>query len=177
LSDSPERPVLEIRDPEIDAGAVLQHVAEGVARRRASGAYGPDPLSLGPVALRSGTPPQDEPIDAFLDFQARHEALAEMGARAHLQDLRFRSDLPLLGPVLAAVRSAWAWMAARWIGQHLGQQQSAFNAANVRLGQELTRRQDADLWRLRQLETRLHELEARLARLESPDPAGEEADR
>ena len=39
MSDLADDPVLEIRDPGIDATAVLRRVDEAVVRRRAAGAY------------------------------------------------------------------------------------------------------------------------------------------
>jgi hypothetical protein len=47
--------------------------------------------------------------------------------RAH--EFEFRSSLPLVGPVLAWLRSTWYNVAARWAVRYLAQQQEAVNRA------------------------------------------------
>ena len=171
MTDPAQEPIIEIRDPELDAQAIRQCVSEGVARRRAAGAYGPDPASVGPEALRSSTQAYNQPERPDLNVQALHQSMADMSGRAHLHELTFRSQVPILGRLIAAVRTLWGGMAARWIGRHLMDQQSDFNRAAVEFGGELLQWQDAHLWRQRQLEEKVRLLEARLARLEDGDSA------
>jgi len=166
MSDTSGGSVLEIHDPEVDAQAVLQRVAEGVAQRREAGAYGPDPALLGPDSLRLPSSPGSESTETYLDFQAIHQALAEMTSQARLQELTFTSQVPVIGRLLIALRKAWSWMAARWIERHMIEQQSVFNAAAVQFSGELVHWQDANLWRLRQLEEQVHAQELRLSGLE-----------
>lgn len=177
MQNDPNGSVLEIRDPQIDAVAVIQSVKEGVRRRRAAGVYGPDPSVLGPESLRSSLFLETEPPDVFYDVQAVHQMLAEMTNRVRLNELTFTSSVPVLGRLVAAMRNAWSWMAARWIGQHLVTQQTDFNASAASLASELVRGQDVQLWRLRQLQKQVGDLEARLAALEESTvepPATEE---
>jgi GT2 family glycosyltransferase len=44
-----------------------------------------------------------------------------------LAEFRFRSQVPLVGPAIARLRSLWYDMAARWGVRYLGQQQEAIN--------------------------------------------------
>jgi hypothetical protein len=44
-----------------------------------------------------------------------------------LQDLDFRSELPVIGPLVARLRSLWYGVAARWAVRHLVQQQQVIN--------------------------------------------------
>ena len=163
MTDSAGNAVLEIRDPEIDAKAVLRQLTASMEQRRAAGAYGPDPASLGPGRLHMGPPPGGAPLDTYLQFRAQHQALAEMASWADLQELTFASRVPLLGHLVASVRKAWSWMASRWIEQHFMVQQSAFNEATVHLSSELVHWQNASLGRVSRLEEKVRDLEARLS--------------
>jgi hypothetical protein len=44
-----------------------------------------------------------------------------------LQEYEFRSSVPVIGPLLARVRSLWYGVAARWAMRYLMQQQEAIN--------------------------------------------------
>jgi hypothetical protein len=44
-----------------------------------------------------------------------------------LDEFRFRSSVPVVGPLIAGVRSLWYGVAARWAVRHLAEQQEAFN--------------------------------------------------
>ena len=44
-----------------------------------------------------------------------------------LQELEFRSDLPVIGPLVARLRSSWYGVAARWAVRHLAEQQQVIN--------------------------------------------------
>jgi hypothetical protein len=151
-------PVLEIHDTELDQEGIRQRVQDKVRRREAAGGYGPDPGRLG----RSSRPSQEERSPAGL---ARvRQAMGEMAGRASLRPYVFASHVPVLGGLVVAVRNAWSWVAARWIGQHLIEQQSAFNEAVVGFGSEAVEWQGAIGERLGELEDRVRELEVRLER-------------
>lgn len=47
--------------------------------------------------------------------------------KAELQEQPFRSDLPVVGPLIVRVREAWNSVATRWVVRALAQQQSQFN--------------------------------------------------
>lgn len=61
--------------------------------------------------------------------QAMVEHLQEMAKHQVLVEQPFRSRVPVLGPVIAAVRSLWNAISTKWYVRPLLQQQSAFNAA------------------------------------------------
>lgn len=107
--------------------------------------------------------------------------------RARVAERPFTSPTPLVGPLLARLRDAWANVAVRWYVRPLTQQQNAFNLAlleEVRAAEKQLRdeaeiwlAQDADAAALQRAQDELrHELaraealvqrlEARLARLE-----------
>ncbi len=44
-----------------------------------------------------------------------------------LQELDFQSELPVLGPMVARLRSLWSGVAARWAVRHLARQQEVIN--------------------------------------------------
>jgi hypothetical protein len=48
MTDAAREAIIEIRDLELDARAIHQHVSEGVAWRRGVGAYGQTRLRSGP---------------------------------------------------------------------------------------------------------------------------------
>jgi uncharacterized protein YceH (UPF0502 family) len=78
----------------------------------------------------------------------------------------------VIGPLVAAARNAWSWIAARWIGQHLAAQQTAFNRGAVHLAGNLVHQQAAADRQLQQLQARVEALESRLARLEGRQEEG-----
>jgi hypothetical protein len=49
-----------------------------------------------------------------------------------LAEFEFESSLPVVGPVLARLRSLWYGVAARWAVRHLAQQQMVANRAYLR---------------------------------------------
>jgi hypothetical protein len=92
------------------------------------------------------------------------EGLADDAARSGvLKEFRFTSHVPIVGPVLAALRSAFNSIATRWVVRALIQQQNRFNAANIRLLRETLALNRALLARVRELETRVATLESHAA--------------
>lgn len=166
MSDRPDHAILEIRDPDLDVTKIWQRVVEAVEQRRKAGAYGPDPASLGPETLFPGALQAGKPSQLDLDHRALDESLAKMTSQAHLHEFTFLSRIPIVGRLVVVARQAWSWMAARWIGQHIVQQQSAFNQTTVQFNSELVRWQDTSLRRLRHLEEQVRRLEARLEKME-----------
>lgn len=133
--------IIEIRDPEIDIEEVMARVRANVARRRMEGAYRED---LDAIAR--------EVRDEVLTTAAAEDradrgslalTLAELDARWQLQERPFVSDLPVLGWLIVAIRSAWNWMSTKWYVRPLIQQQSEFNGHAVRTLRELIAEQHA----------------------------------
>ena len=52
---------------------------------------------------------------------------ADAGVDPRLEDFEFRSDTPLVGPLVAWCRSRWYAIAAKWGVRHLAEQQEAIN--------------------------------------------------
>jgi hypothetical protein len=62
--------------------------------------------------------------------QARHaDRSAEEGSWRGFKEYRFRSSIPLIGPLVARLRWLWYNVAARWALLYLMQQQEAINRA------------------------------------------------
>ena len=160
--------VIEIDDPAVDSERIVQEVHQRVARRQAEGAYGADPATLGPETLRPER--HDSSADAVhAGFPGLHQALAELLAGAHLREPVFSSDVPLIGPLIVAVRRFWNWMSTKWYVRPILAQQSEVNARAAGVISDLAQWHEMDANRLPLLEARVAELEARLARLEAKE--------
>ena len=57
----------------------------------------------------------------------RPQDLDELRQGSVLQEYRFGSQTPLIGPFIARFRSAWHSVAGKWAIRSIAQQQSAFN--------------------------------------------------
>jgi GT2 family glycosyltransferase len=99
--------------------------------------------------------------------------IEDMSEAWQIQDRPFRSQVPLIGPLIAAVRTAWNSVSAKWYVLALFQQQMHFNLLANRAICALA----AHLWdgdsavallteRCGMLTRRVAELEARLAQIE-----------
>jgi hypothetical protein len=89
-------------------------------------------------------------LEALIEEEARHSAL---------QEFQFTSTTPVVGPILAAVRSAANALATKWVIRALIQQQNRYNNANLRVLREMLNLNQTLL-------ARVHDLEARIATLE-----------
>jgi hypothetical protein len=168
MNDQPP-PIFQIGDPTLEEAAVIARIQENVARRRAQGLYGPDPGTCGPESLRPGQ--YESPQELVLDeFPGLHESLANLIAEAQLRETQFSSGLPLLGPLVVAVRRFWNGISTRWYVLPILRQQSEINARTARVISDLAQWHELDTRRLHQLESKVAELEARLA---SPESGGE----
>jgi len=152
---------IEIRDPELDATGLVRRVSDGVARRREAGAYGRGVAEAGPESLWPGrNMPPDQPTPA--EFAGLNGLLAELFATAHLREPNFTSRIPVVGGLVVAVRRMWNWMSTKWYVRPVLGQQSDVNARTARLLSDLAQWHEMDGQRLRELEARVAELEARL---------------
>jgi uncharacterized protein YlxW (UPF0749 family) len=55
------------------------------------------------------------------------QELDELRQHSILQEYRFESQTPVIGPLIARFRSAWHSIAGKWAIRSIAQQQSAFN--------------------------------------------------
>jgi hypothetical protein len=149
---------LLIRDAELDRPAIVNRVRQAIQRRQAAGGYGPDVTRLGPEALHP-TPFEGDAKDQALDSLLRLQStLDDLAAKSHLREPDFHSSVPLVGPLIVAVRRFWNWMSAKWYVRGWMIQQAAFNAQTVDAMEELLRIQESN-------EQRIHELELQVQRL------------
>jgi chromosome segregation ATPase len=100
--------------------------------------------------------------------------LAQLRTLAVLQEHQFRSEVPLVGPLIAGFRALWNSVATRWYVRPLMQQQSEFNQQIVALLTAQVTAADAaeaeraqGLARVASCEVQLGQHEARLAATEA----------
>ena len=91
-----------------------------------------------------------------------YDRLAELLGRGNLRETDFTSQVPIVGPLIVAVRRLWNWMSTKWYVRPILGQQSEVNALTTRLLSDLAQWHEMDGQRLRELESRVAELEARL---------------
>ena len=84
------------------------------------------------------------------------DLIAELEARQTICERPFRSDVPIVGPLIAWFRTAWNSVSTRWFVLPLLQQQNEFNALMVAYLRRLERALDE---RLRMLDERLVDLD------------------
>jgi hypothetical protein len=101
------------------------------------------------------------------------EGLRRLSAAATLEDRPFRSDVPLLGPLIARFRAAWNDVASRWYLGHLIAQQNEFNRLAVEqlASYEAEFREQMELLEEQvvitaEMQQRVQELQAQLAELD-----------
>jgi len=98
------------------------------------------------------------------------DLIAELEARQTIRERPFRSDVPIVGPLIAWFRTAWNSVSTRWFVLPLLQQQNEFNALMVAYLRRLERALDERLRmsdeRLRTLDERLRTLDERLINLD-----------
>lgn len=158
-------PMIEIRDPALDQGAIRQQLQSSIDRRLAMGGYGPNPALLGPESLRS---PLVIPTDASeSEFSALDEALLSLATHTELSETHFTSNVPMLGPFIVAVRRWWNWMSTKWYVLPVLQQQSQINARMSLILDSLAHWQTLNTKSLARLQARVTELETRLEKLEN----------
>jgi hypothetical protein len=158
--------VIEIHDPALDGQGIARLVQQRAAERRAECAQSLDWAALASVPLQPASPaPGTDTTPA--DFPGLRESLAELIGRSYLREPDFSSDVPLLGPVIVAVRRLWNWISTKWYVRPILSQQSEINARTARTLSDLAQWHEIDARRLEQLESRVAELEAHPTRTEA----------
>lgn len=145
---------LLIRDPALDREAILDRIRQAIRLRLNTGGYGPDVTSLGPEAFRPVSLENEETdqSEALLRLQVAFDALM---LQSQLREPSFRSQVPLLGPLIVAVRRFWNWMSAKWYVRGWMAQQVDWNNRMVDLVTELLTLQERNERRIRELELRV----------------------
>jgi len=100
-------------------------------------------------------------------YSPTQPAALDLAAHGALHEPQFTSSVPLLGPLIVLLRRAWNWMSTRWYVLPLIWQQTAVNQKTSAVVGELVQWQEINMQHLAELEARVQELEARLARYES----------
>lgn len=125
--------VIEIRDPEVDVEALMVRLRARVAERKAAGAYQDDLDALtGDLFSNRPAPTHVAPHVAVRDSLLR-ENLDEIGSLWILREMPFKSNAPVVGQAIVAVRTFWNWMSTKWYMRSILQQQTAFNGAVVQV--------------------------------------------
>jgi hypothetical protein len=168
--------IFEIRDQQIDVEALMRTVRENVARRRAEGAYHEDLDAIADEVFKDVLTAQPLLPLPLGDGQA--STLIELNARWAVREVPFRSNAPLVGPLIVAVRNFWNWMSTKWYTRALLQQQVTFNALVTQAFNENADEHQAMLEKTRQLQAicqqQLEEialLKEAVQRLQKADPS------
>jgi hypothetical protein len=144
--------ILLIRDTGLDRSAMLDRVRSAIERRLEAGGYGPDVSCIGPQVPGTESRDGDDPEQAYAALLGFQTVLDDLATSSQLTEPEFRSVVPLVGPVIVAVRRFWNWMSAKWYVRGWMSQQAAFNARAVEAIEELRRIQERN-------ERRIHDLE------------------
>ena len=119
---------IEIRDPEIDAEAIMRQIRENIRRRRAEA----EARGLDYEALALGLPDPGEAtrLDRSLHIALRRLLAGSDKIRVGLS--LTQSRLPLLGPIVQRVRAALHQLVIYYVNMLAGQQ-ARFNESAARL--------------------------------------------
>jgi O-antigen chain-terminating methyltransferase len=144
--------IIEIRDPEIDVEAIMARIRENVARRQAQGAYQEDVDAIAQeVFVEVVSPPE---LAEIATGEGLEPILAQLNKAWMIHEQPFVSHVPVVGPLIVAVRNFWNWMSTKWYVGAVIQQQSNFNALTVQAVREIR----AEYQALAQEADRLREL-------------------
>ncbi len=159
------KPIIEIRDPEIDQQTIRERIRAQIGQRLADGVYQADFDIPGPL-----TPPKEgasalagSPETAFSTLT---QALLELTTMTTLHEPVFQSSVPLFGPLIVLIRRCWNWMSTKWYVLPVMRQQSLINKRISLIVDELEHWQALQGRRLVELEGRVKALEARLVQQE-----------
>ncbi len=108
----------------------------------------------------SASPAAMDEIMTTAFFTTLESLVEDTSRHSTLKEFQFISTTPVVGPLLAAFRSAFNAIAPKWATRAVIQQQNQYNLANARVLREL-------LSLNRVLLTRVYELENRIATLEA----------
>jgi hypothetical protein len=98
-------------------------------------------------------------LDAMAYLTTLHTLVDDTEHVGSLQEFVFTSDLPVIGPLLCAVRSAVNNIASKWVTRALLQQQNKFNALLIHTLREMIALNQRLLARVNELENRVRDME------------------
>jgi hypothetical protein len=158
--------VIEIRDPEVDVEAIMAQVRQNVARRRAEGAYQEDIDAIADEVFAEVIGAQGTNLASAGANDPISIVLAELNARWMVREMPFRSQMPLFGPLIVAVRTGWNWMSTRWYVQAIVQQVIQFNVTVVTAFNEVVSSQQRLAEEVRQVKARCEQQQEEIAMLQ-----------
>ena len=127
--------IIEIRDPEIDVEAIMARIRENVARRRAEGAYQED---IDAIAQEVFAEIISSPVvEEIATGEGLEPILAQLNKAWMIHEQPFVSNVPVVGPLIVALRNFWNWMSTKWYVGAMFQQQTNFNALTVQAVREI----------------------------------------
>jgi len=132
-------PVTAVRDhsgSSVEPGAEMRRIRDEIRRRMSAG------TSRG--------------VDVFED------GLRHVRATWNVGPLSFESSVPIIGPLIAAVRTAWNSVATKWQVRHILLQQNEYNLSVYRLLQDMCHQLLQTDAALGQMHERLEDLELQL---------------
>ena len=130
--------IVNIRDPEIDAEAIMRDIRARIRQRRAQA----EAQGLDYEALAEGRPAESVgrfEADLYYDLRRLSVSYDEVGVKLSLTETR----LPLIGGVVQRVRAALHQVILYYVNM-LARQQARINKYNLRVLTALTRDLEAD---------------------------------
>ena len=155
--------IVNIRDPEIDAEAIMRDIRARIRQRRAQA----EAQGLDYEALAAGLPAESVgrfEADLYFDLRRLSVSYDEVGVKLSLTETR----LPLIGGVVQRVRAALHQVILYYVNM-LARQQARINKYNLRVLTALTRDLEADATSadIEALRQEIAWLRERIERLES----------
>ena len=129
----------QMQDPPVDAAAEMRRIRDSV-REQAS-------------------------LERSQQVKASEGNLDQVRANWQVEPFLFRSSVPVMGPLIAAFRTAWNSVAAKWQVKHILSQQNTFNLTVYRLLEDLCQRLGLLDQRTERLDQRTEKLDRRMDQL------------
>lgn len=141
-----EAATIHIADPALDESVIRARLADALTSR----CYLADVAQIGPEKLR-----REHTAVALTTTETLNRLMIDLLAQEPLHEKPFTSDLPVLGRVIVAFRTAWNWLSTRWYVLPIMQQQAQLNQQILLVLNELAQRHELDTQRIAELEARL----------------------
>jgi hypothetical protein len=155
------QPIIEINDPGLDKEFIYQQINTRLSQRSQL----IDLEKVGPESLYPREDEADDPLSA--SFPSLHESIVDLMMTHRLEEAKFQSDAPLVGPLIVAFRRVWNWMSTKWYVIPLIQQQSRLNSKMVVLMMQMIEWQAQKDQQIVALKDRISLLESQVQEPES----------